>query len=171
MSTLTAHLCKLMSLPPYLAVNEARSKLSDTFLIVNGKLVYVENINEDRMQILQEGQTDEYVSLRGRDIETLEFWLPISGIYMIEGVPVHLWKLPKRQWRKSFSWNYYASSHGSVNAYKLFDSKPMELYRLKNDLMYYDLAIGRFSGGEVTLTIPEFEFEANLYKEHIRGKV
>lgn len=169
--TIAAHFCKLMDLPPHLAISEAKGKYQDTFMYVNGKLTYVEQISDEKMVVIYNGDDGEHSVLRSNHIESLDVWLPLTGIYMIHGSPVHLWKIPKRQWKKSFSWNYYTTNHGTVDVYLLHDAIRMELFRMRDYLIYYDLVIAEFKDNEIVPTIPEFSREIELYKEHISAKV
>lgn len=158
-----------MDLPPNLAISEGKSKFQDTYMYLNGKLTYIEQISEERIVTIP--NQGDHTSVRGRDIDSIDVWLPLTGIYMIRGNPVHLWKIPKRQWKKSFSWNYYTSNHGTVDVYALNSAVRMELFRFKNNLMYYDLIIAEFKGNEIIPIIPEFNREIELYKEHVNAKV
>lgn len=165
------HLCKLMALPPYIAVGEAKSKLQDTYLNINGELTYIEQISDTKILTLPENCGGDTKTLRDKDVSSIEFYLPTSGIYMIDGTPVHLWKIPKRQWRKSFSWSYYTTSHSSIDAHKLFRAKRMEIYRSGDNLIYYDILIGKFKDGAIIPIVNEFIPEIELYKGHVNAKV
>jgi len=99
-------LAKIMDLKDPL--DEARKKLQDTYMVVNGKILYIKEFFTGTNQLLSINEDTGDGTLI--DVLTLDVFLPEAGLYQLSsGNLLCLSKIPKRQWLKSFSRTYYNS--------------------------------------------------------------
>jgi hypothetical protein len=84
---------------------DKKEKLRNTYMFVNGKLEYVSkfywNDNIIGVYNMEEAEATPV------NVETLEPWLPLSGMYVSEDFSLYLTKRPHKHWRKSFSPDNY----------------------------------------------------------------
>jgi hypothetical protein len=101
---LEMELQRIMDLPN--PSEEAKKKLEGTYMIVNGTLEYVRELFINSSQLVSyDKRTDESSLI---NVHTLEVFLPEAGLYPLNsGNIVFLQKVPKRQWMKSYTENYY----------------------------------------------------------------
>lgn len=101
-------LVKIMDLPANWALKEAQAKLQDTDMLIDGKLYYIYEIGQDYIRA-GDGEGNEPVF---REVSSLEVWLPETGVYFhkYSGSPIFLQRKPLRQWKKSFSSDFYKIS-------------------------------------------------------------
>lgn len=105
--------CDLLDFPHHevsTAIHEAASKekLQNTWMRVNGKVMYVgkflwdtnEIVNKDKKKIL---------------VTDLDVFLPETGLYSDGFSCCYVKKLPKKQWAKSFSYNNYGCLYLYMN--------------------------------------------------------
>lgn len=91
-------------------VQEAERKLHKTIMIVNGEALFVHSFNYNANIIncvIPNGFSTEkkYKSVQ---YETLDIWLPESGMYYLpDGTVCTIKKIPYRQWHRSFKTSYY----------------------------------------------------------------
>lgn len=100
--TLLKMLQEIMELDNPIA--EANKKLRNTYMIVNGEIALVSDFNIETNQIfINNGKNVESVIAK-----SLKVWLPDAGLYQSDiGNLLLVSKIPKRQWSKSFSGEYY----------------------------------------------------------------
>jgi hypothetical protein len=143
-------LSQCMDLPLQQVLHEAQKKLIGTFCVVDGKLMHIQEITEDYIQ--------GYVHLEGKhnqlklieDPKEINFWLPDAGIYQFKNNFVWLKKLPKKQWKKSFSWDFYTVESKSYTsqfnefAYTIFKEQqlPCDFYVTGSKIFYLNRQIG-----------------------------
>lgn len=111
----------VMDLPFHNCLKEAQNKLTNTYCVVNGKLSYFLEIDEEGIRVV----VDEDVRHISADkVESIELWLPTSGIYSCtDGSILYVTKNAIRQWLKSFSYNYYTVQ--KLNDKNLFTANKM----------------------------------------------
>lgn len=153
----------LMSLPPHMAIGEAKSKLTETIMYINNHLCHILQVTSNTF-IVNDEQIDEPYAIHSDKIDTMEFYLPLCGVYLVNGHPVMLYRTARRQWKKSFSWNSYNTSMGDSNIYQIERSQRLELYRVGNTIRYYDISIGEVSGGMVNPLRKGFDWELDVYR-------
>lgn len=77
-------------------VKEASRKFVGTWCVINGELNLIQDITP-------EGILTNNTNFEPEDIETIETWMPETGIYESEKSYYFLNRLPKKQWKKSFA--------------------------------------------------------------------
>lgn len=105
MSTLLKELKRIIDLKEPL--EEAKKKLTDTYMLVNGRVAFVRSFDnaDDNIIFITDTQTGEHLN---EDVKTLDVWLPETGVYKLkDGYCAYITKIPKRQWAKSFNRNFY----------------------------------------------------------------
>jgi hypothetical protein len=136
------HFKTLLQIPDAsIALNEARAKLRDTIMRIDGHLMSVATMDFGTL-VVHDKDGNGY-DLSGDDIKTLEFFLPESGVYFIKDTPIALVKIPKRQWKKSFNWSFYEASK-TFNICELDESKCHEIYLHKGTVYYLTTPIGKY---------------------------
>lgn len=82
---------------PSEVVKEFSRKYLDTWVEINGKLEQIILVHSNKIST----NVNEYYS---HEVKSIEVWMPPAGIYHT-GINsfVYLYRLPKRQWLKSFS--------------------------------------------------------------------
>ena len=105
--------CDLLDFPHYessIAIHEATSKekLQNTWMRVNGKVMYVGKFLWDTNEIVTEGKKKILVT-------DLDVFLPETGLYSDGFSCCYVKKLPKKQWAKSFSYSNYGCSYLYMN--------------------------------------------------------
>ena len=140
-------LSNIMDLPYPLSLKEAQKKLIHTYMKVNGKTVYIANIEDNLIQY-EDGQN--HFTSKDTEITSLEVLLPDTGIYFIDENPYYLLKLPKRQWKKSMSWDFYKVNGAfkpNQMVKKMVESKKQSdgLWKNKTDVYYLTLKIGKIN--------------------------
>lgn len=168
MSSIIDHLSAFMELPRSqgdLVLNESRSKLTDTFIVINDRPMFLNKVNVDYLEV-HRSMDDRAEAMGGNDIKTLAFFLPESGCYMVNGNYEYLQKIAKRQWKRSFSWEYYSlsNSYSANDALQLFNQKPVSMFVRNGALWYNNLKIAEFEEGRPPeILFPEFANEVNAY--------
>jgi len=151
------HLSRIMDLPYPHCNKEASKKLSDTWCVVNGELVLVSDITDDSILIVKPPKMTTTFTLTDEDVKSFEVWLPQSGVYLVDNIPIFVMKKPFRQWRKSFSLSFYTVFdfyYTELNLKdvlpKLYNTKPCPLGFWKsktNELFYFHTKIGDYIHG------------------------
>ena len=85
---------------------EAKKKLSKTYMILNGKVAFISEFSIGHNQVVV------YDNFTAKSdivtVETLKTFLPEAGLYQLKNGNLYLLlKIPKRQWLKSFSYTFY----------------------------------------------------------------
>jgi len=134
-----------MELPYPLSLQEAQKKLHDTYLVVNDVLVYVKEISETSIRGFDNTYQDKlYV---GDAVNSINAFLPDSGVYEVPkcGI-IFLTKIPRKQWKKSFSTDFYSISGENAGdaIFKIYSCNlsPVNFYISKNHLWYLKKKIG-----------------------------
>jgi len=111
--TLLDMLCNIMELDK--PMEEANRKLRKTYMIVNGIVLKVSDFDIPYNII-------HYINPNSGDVEhvkvdTLQVFLPETGLYPLSnGQLLYVNKVPKRQWNKSFTFEYYSADNiGEMN--------------------------------------------------------
>lgn len=105
---LTKLVMAILDLPVNIAEIEAKKKLHNTYMVVNGAIWFVKELDFASGCALCTASTKspKYSKIK---VDTLSTWLPETGLYpLTNGVAVLIVKLPKRQWLKSYSDTYYS---------------------------------------------------------------
>lgn len=106
MGTLKQSLCKLLDLPDIYVMKEAQHKLSDTFVRINGEIVFLASVGKETIDVITEDESEFTLDVRNEG--TIEVFLPDTGAYFdSEGRDIILYKKPLRQWKKSFHSSLY----------------------------------------------------------------
>jgi len=88
--------------------DEIRKKLANTFLILGKTLVYINEVTELGMHTsFPKNGSKQIYSLSFDQITNIEPFLPDTGMYETGEGLLFLEKLPRKQWKKSFSWDFY----------------------------------------------------------------
>ena len=160
--TYLEHLQRILDLDD--PIQEARKKLGNTYMAVNGVLLLIGDFFDTAMSVEnKEGKTEELTK-----IETLETFLPDSGVYHCKkGYSVLLLRLPKRQWLRSLSFTFYKRKWLSGKEYKgwqrdLYDNRYTHTNIFedgKHKLWWWDIPIGYKNKGGIVCTDSNFEQE------------
>lgn len=161
--SITRQFADLMQLPVEIAINEAKSKLTETYIFVNKELYYVIQIGANSL-ILTSRDSESTIVMDGTKIESLDFFLPKCGIYLTGSSYSFLYRTARRQWKKSFSWNSYGAGGVDINLFDIVGKEPLELYPLNNRVMYYDMIIGTIGPKGIRPARKGFEFELDLFR-------
>lgn len=165
MNKLIEEVCRILDFPPEradLALKEGFSssspKLYDTWMFVNGELTYIGGFDSASSSIM-----DEKGNLI--KVETLEPWLPESGIYTDGKTYVHISKRTHKHWHKSYrDANYnttFLGDSSELDRTKLAKSKPQKLIALRGTIYYERCVVGYIEDKEVKCINP------SLYQELI----
>jgi hypothetical protein len=149
--------------------DEARRKLNGTYCIVNNTLVYIVGITTSGIVVQVPGERED-TNINDKQVESISLWLPDSGIYKILGLGwVKLTREPKRQWKKSFSTEFYRLNSLTGSPFDLDGERISNIFKSKkendiwvfdNYIMYYDLIIGTINlDNSITVINPIFEQE------------
>jgi hypothetical protein len=172
---LEKELCRIMDFPNDIgkAYHEAvaNNKLRGTFMIVNNVLAYIKDFdvggNTVSCSVKPDGPTMDLV------VNSLELYLPETGVYAIGKQPTMLWRVPHKQWRKSFSWDFYSatgiSNSTCSDVYKFFGLQAQKIIEHNNKIYFYTKEIGNViraqPGGvlDINCTNPVFYQELSDY--------
>lgn len=102
---LLQQLSNTLDLPHQMALSEAQKKLTNTYMLCDGKVVKVENFG-DEGSIHYHNDIEHFVKTNV-EVKSLEPFLPDSGVYVLPCGVYSVIKHPKRQWKKSFSYDFY----------------------------------------------------------------
>jgi hypothetical protein len=148
MNQLSDALMRIMDFPNDLgkAYHEAQNnnKLRNTYMIVNGSLMLVRSFDVSSNVVVASDKMD---SEKNVQVKTLDLWLPETGIYEVDNYPTFLYRVPQKQWRKSFSWDFYAvkpvgkSPVFCNNAFKLFEKNPEQIAMVDERIYFYTTPI------------------------------
>lgn len=107
MNNLVSEVCRILDFPEEysdLAMKEAeyREKLHNVYMFVNGTLRWVSSYNKQDGLIL--------ANKVWMEVDTLDVWVPDTGVYtnQKDGTKILLVKRPMKQWKKSFTLDYYS---------------------------------------------------------------
>ena len=167
------HFANLMALPEELALVEARNKFYSSFMIINDVLHKVMEIDMNSLVAHIIPKNTEHatstIKYTGKDILSISAWLPDSGVYFIEKHFVFiLKKIPKRQYKQSFSWDFYISSEGVRPEHIYYGTKiNNNTYIFENKMFFLDIEIGKKTNNKWRCinNIFQYEFNINLLKE------
>lgn len=107
MGTLKQSLCKLLDLPDIYVMKEAQHKLSDTFVRINGTIVFLASVGKETIDVITEDGIELTLDVRVEEVP-IEVFLPDTGAYFdSKGNNIVLYKKPLRQWKKSFHSSLY----------------------------------------------------------------
>lgn len=169
MATIANIFANLLSLPitmSDLAISETKNKLGDTVIMMNNELVTLQRVNRDYIEVIRRGDR-ETTAFMAQQIHSLDFFLPESGVYLINGRYSYLQKVAKRQWKKSFTWDIYTLSHtdSADDVHQLYGQTPITMYQDHNRWIWYnDLKVARVnSNGSYELINPHFKFEVEEF--------
>lgn len=136
----------LLDLPLGLAVKEANAKLSETIILINNELVYIDNFEEDR--IYYRDREGEGQVIKAINIQSLDFWLPDTGIYSNRNninQKIFLQRQPRRQWKRSFSGSFYSVKYLGPS-FNILDTVPSSMtyfwIAANGKIMYKDEEVG-----------------------------
>lgn len=92
-------------------LTEAHKKLAETYMFVNGELSLVFDLtSSNKIGVYLKNGDKSYIL--DKNIQTLDVWLPETGLYFdSKGSLIYVSKVPKRQWLRSYSPNFYNSIH------------------------------------------------------------
>ena len=159
MTILTESIKKILNLP--FPMDEAPKKLFNTFMLVNGKVEYVNKMYPSTNKI----STDEF-EIKKIVVETLEVFMPEAGQYMTkDGLCVKINKVPFRQWLKSFSPLYYQQekTYFSLSVIELAKTasgvKTQILVDLAQNIWFEGSKIGYVENEKIVCTDKRFEQE------------
>lgn len=153
-----------------LAYAEANKKLSGTHMEVNGKINLVFKVSMGGLEV-----QDMYGSageLDPDDVESLNVFLPETGIYVIKNNIIYLTKRAQRQWRKSYHpdiyrvINIFGSVGSNVVPYNLHNKTPVVMHYFNNGIYYLDRKVGQFTDGELSILDADFECETVTFMEN-----
>lgn len=157
------HFSKLMDLPLNKTLTEAKNKFVNCYLIINNLLLKIKDIDIDTLLISETGRI-----LVGDDINSIEVWLPDSGVYKTSSSypPCILKKRPIRQYKQSFSWDFYTASR-EITVKSLFTSHKIDnVYIYKSYLYFLDIKIGECIKNKWQCTNKIFQDEYNKFIEN-----
>jgi hypothetical protein len=163
---------RVLDLPEAEAKAEARSKLCETILVVNGVPSYVTLI-EAGVMVAHLGAS-RAVELASVDVKSIEPWVPKTGIYQHPTLgPLFVQKIPLRQWKRSFNSGLYSvqTLKGKVIGDFIFTSlgidpeSRVDFYKDKDGVIYYHMKkVGFFeSDNTVVCTFPAIEQEMRAW--------
>lgn len=158
MSKLIEEVCRILDFPlgrADLAIKEGfsspSSKLYGTWMFVNGELTYISGCCLESNSIM-----NDKANLIA--VETLEPWLPESGIYTDGETYVYISKRTHKHWQKSYKEaNYNTTFLGDSFEFditKLAKSKPQKLITLRGNIYYERYLVGYFKDKEVQCINP-----------------
>lgn len=168
-------LSKLLDLPS--PINEANKKLTNTYCIVNGELVYIEEVTAEGL-LVKIG--DNIISIKDKEVFSFEVWLPETGMYLDKyNSYIEVVKHPRRQWRKSFSLSFYSinvlvhrleiSIDKTRTPINLFEAKKVnDVWKDEGNIYYCSTTIASCLKGKITVINNLFEQEI---KEFIQGEL
>ena len=169
MNNLITEAGRILDLDPHLykstIISEAdhKEKLRNTYMFVNGTLRYVSKFRwEDNGIDIYDLTKDSITTV---DVETLEPWLPLSGMYVTDKFAVHLVKKAHKHWRKSFYADNYvlnfitilSSSVEKILYTTMATLQPEKMAVVKNHIYLEGKSIGKIDkNGVVILSNPLF---------------
>lgn len=162
MNNLVSEVCRILDFPEEysdLAMKEAdyREKLRSVYMFVNGTLRWVSGYNKQDGLILADKVWME--------VDTLDVWVPDTGVYTSQkdGTKILLVKRPMKQWKKSFTLDYYsihlvAGEHPDEYNFNEYAKSECEvIYQKVNLIKAFDKSIGKLSSdNSVKCVHPEF---------------
>lgn len=114
--------------------DEVRKKLANTFLVMGKTLVYASEINDLGISCsyLAEDGDKKTIGVAFDSIKNIAPYLPDTGIYETKAGVNFLEKLPRKQWKKSFSWDFYTYHFIDDNDTNEIFELPFLMYNSKN---------------------------------------
>lgn len=154
----------ILDLPLSKVFDEASPKLETTVMKVNGELMYIHRVRQEGLIV--SGLSGKEKTLLEKDIQTLEVWLPKTGVYTQRGTnnKVVLTRIPERQWRRSFCTSFYGVNYFSEDEFNLLDVGPdvRESFWVDSNrvLRFLDIVVGvHEKDGTMTCTDSRFAQE------------
>lgn len=146
-----------------LCESEAKSKLEETYMVLNGSVVKIYEFfpHANVIRISDENGQEEKL------VETLEVFLPEVGVYFPTLIPTLLKKSPIKKWKKSFNFGLYtfqgAVSEAYVDqVYKFHKCTPVHLFDYKEAVYFDDKKVGKYNPFTSTVTCTNFDFYQEL---------
>lgn len=139
--------------------SEVKNKIVGTYIIINGKLMFLSRVDRTGIEV---STSEDHIIMEGHKIDSIQYYLPDSGCYKFRGEYEYLQKVAKRQWKKSFSWSYYAMSNrrSEEDVFELFGQSPVSMFKRGNLIFYNRLQVASLKQGEEpTITVPDFRTE------------
>lgn len=146
--------------------DEAKKKLHETWVIVNGEPVKILEFYGTDSSIVDAKQTNG--EIKAISVETLELFLPESGIYSDGKVGLLVVKLPKRQWQKSFSDLFYKVRTVTKEAALIpknyldiiYKGKRQDIFvDGKKNIWFWENLVGKIDKGNIVCLDMNFEQE------------
>lgn len=131
----------ILELPTHKLLDEPRHKFENTWMILNGELKYIEQIQSDYLIV----SGSDFISRQydDADVVSLAPWIPERGMYDLGYGAINLYRLTEKQWKKSFAWSWFAytnlgpKSIESQNApYEIFGKTPKQFIKIKNSFYF-----------------------------------
>jgi hypothetical protein len=165
-------LSQVLDLPVAIAAKEAQSKLSQTYMLINGELIFVQEASGTYLETLR-GRSSK--TFGESDVDTLEVWLPKTGVYYRKGTnqAVLLSRRPMRQWKRSFSPSFYGVeflNNADFSLDQLDINSHQEFWVASNkNIMYFTKPIGYVkNSSEIICTVPYFQQELTDWLREIK---
>lgn len=168
MNKLSSEVCRILDFSEdYLstAISEADSKekLRNTYMFVNGTLTYVKAFVWSVGCVLAwDIKTDAETTV---EVETLEPWLPLTGLYITDKIAVHISKKAHKHWKKSFVYDNYRFEiiknnlkHSDCHLYQELSNTTPEPIAIVDKAVYFNLkTIGKIGKDNIiSCTKPQF---------------
>jgi hypothetical protein len=176
-TVLETELMRIMDFPNDLskAYHEAQSnnKLRNTYMVVNGELAYIKDFDIAKNNIIGGNKLTDGTKLI--PVKSLEVWLPEIGIYNVPNNPTFLFRFAQKQWRKSFSWDFYAvksigtSLTYSNDPYALFKQEPEKIALLNNKIYFYTTLVAELVQVEDGVLI--FKYVDTTFAEEVNDYI
>lgn len=125
-----------------LALSEANKKLNETVMWVNNRLEFVIKFNSDTLVI-----PGEFEHTILKKVEQLDVFLPEPGLYKAKdgSFLITVRKIAKKQWKKSFNFNYYVlSGDMHFSDYNLIDWNKTNIVLFDEKIYYKGIHIGHY---------------------------
>lgn len=158
-----------MDLPFPSWIKETKKKLEETYCIINDKLYLIQCIEESSI-LCHDGNKSHLFT--DENIKSFEVFLPETGVYKCDNTYIYLTKYPKRQWSKSFNWNFYKKDgKGTLEILPFFIYKNLhtrqDLWKDNESVFYLKEKIG------AVLKDGTIKLMNTLYKQEVidRAKV
>jgi hypothetical protein len=120
--------------------SEANKKLCNTYMVVNGEILYIKEFNYSLDYILYAKDHFTSGTLKVKP-KTLSVWLPEVGLYPLRsGQAIFVMKCPKRQWLKSLSTTYYTFRIVGSDLYSIDKATTLynQIYQSKRVTIFVD---------------------------------
>lgn len=174
------HYSKLLELPlswsAGLVYSEAKAKFYHTYINVNNKIGFVDQIGEHQISMMD--KNGNVLSYNEEEVQSISVIVPSTGWYYSKNKEnlFYFEKIAKKQWKKSINPDFYYIRNiegNSVNFHHtMFDTDFSTKHDVVTDaegtIFYRGMSVGKKRGEEVVCTNPLFKQELNDWVKHGR---